>query len=160
KVAAQSHHGAPVGAGASRGGGGGSAPPSSGEFQLPSIPPSGAAGGNKCPACGAAMLPTAISCMDCGWMPASADDDAGPGGGDVIVCNNPACMAANPANQRNCIRCDNVLPTPPGTMIKSRYRIEKQLAVGGFGAVYLATDTKSKASVAVKDMICADPQEF
>src|SRR6266511_3726990 len=33
--------------------------------------------------------------------------------------------------------------------------------MGGFGAVYLATDTKSNnREVAIKDMICADPQEF
>src|SRR5204862_5109558 len=40
-------------------------------------------------------------------------------------------------------------------------RIERLLAMGGFGAVYLATDTKAKdRPVAVKDMICADSQEF
>ncbi len=33
--------------------------------------------------------------------------------------------------------------------------------MGGFGAVYLATDTKNgNRPVAIKDMICADPQEF
>src|SRR5436305_14767774 len=33
--------------------------------------------------------------------------------------------------------------------------------MGGFGAVYLASDTKANnRPVAVKDMICADPQEF
>ena len=42
-----------------------------------------------------------------------------------------------------------------------RYRLEKLLAMGGFGAVYLATDTKSSnRQVAIKDMICDDPQEF
>jgi serine/threonine protein kinase len=46
-------------------------------------------------------------------------------------------------------------------MLHGRYRIERQLAVGGFGAVYLATDTKQdNRAVAIKDMICADPQEF
>jgi serine/threonine protein kinase len=46
-------------------------------------------------------------------------------------------------------------------MLHGRYRIERQLAVGGFGAVYLATDTKmGNRPVAIKDMICADPQEF
>jgi serine/threonine-protein kinase len=45
-------------------------------------------------------------------------------------------------------------------MINNRYKIEKQLAVGGFGAVYLATDTKTNAAVAIKDMICEDPGEF
>ena len=53
------------------------------------------------------------------------------------------------------------LPTPPGTVLHSRYRVEKQLAVGGFGAVYSATDLKANnRPVAIKDMICADPQEF
>lgn len=166
KVAAASHHGQvpimPVGAGAAKGSTGAShAGASSADFQLPAIPAAGAAaGGGKCPACSAAMLASAICCMECGWTQPSAEDDAGPPGGDVIVCNNPNCGAANPPTQRNCIRCDNVLPTPPGTMIKNRYKIEKQLAVGGFGAVYLATDTKTKASVAVKDMINSDPQEF
>src|SRR5438874_13256287 len=33
--------------------------------------------------------------------------------------------------------------------------------MGGFGAVYLATDTKANnRPVAIKDMICADQQEF
>jgi serine/threonine protein kinase len=105
------------------------------------------------------MLPSAICCMDCGWTQPSADDAAGESD-QVIVCNNPMCGVANPPSERNCVRCGNVLPTPTGTMIKNRYRIEKQLAVGGFGAVYLATDTKTKAQVAIKDMICGDPQEF
>src|SRR5262249_54313792 len=35
------------------------------------------------------------------------------------------------------------------------------LAIGGFGAVYLAADTKQgNREVAIKDMICADPGEF
>ena len=46
-------------------------------------------------------------------------------------------------------------------MMHGRYRIEKLLAMGGFGAVYLAKDTKhGDRPVAIKDMICADPQEF
>ena len=159
KVAAASHHGqVPILPVPGKGGSSSSSGASSAEFQLPSV----AAGGpNKCPACGAGMAATAISCMDCGWMPPSEDEEAGgDAGGGVIVCNNPACGVANPPTERNCVRCSNVLPTPPGTMIKNRYRIEKQLAVGGFGAVYLATDTKTKASVAIKDMICGDPGEF
>jgi serine/threonine protein kinase len=46
-------------------------------------------------------------------------------------------------------------------MLHGRYRVERLLAIGGFGAVYLATDTKAgNRSVAIKDMICADPEEF
>jgi len=32
--------------------------------------------------------------------------------------------------------------------------------MGGFGAVYRAVDTKTGVPVAIKDMICADPEEF
>jgi serine/threonine-protein kinase len=46
-------------------------------------------------------------------------------------------------------------------MLHGRYRIERLIAMGGFGAVYLATDVKANnRPVAIKDMICADPQEF
>jgi len=45
--------------------------------------------------------------------------------------------------------------------LHGRYRIERQLAIGGFGAVYQATDLREgERPVAVKDMICSDPQEF
>jgi len=46
-------------------------------------------------------------------------------------------------------------------MLHGRYRIEALLAIGGFAAVYVATDTQQgNRPVAVKDMICTDPQEF
>jgi serine/threonine protein kinase len=97
--------------------------------------------------------------MDCGYLlhaDASAEAEGAP-----VFCPNPACGVANPPGERNCVRCSTVLPTSPGTMLHNRYRIEKLLAMGGFGAVYLATDTKANnRQVAIKDMICADPQEF
>lgn len=117
-----------------------------------------AAGKNHCPACKAELLPGAISCMDCGYLlqPESAEPQGKP-----VLCPNPACGVANGPGDRNCQRCGSPLPTPPGTVLHGRYRIDKQLAVGGFGAVYLATDTKNgNKHVAVKDMICADPTEF
>jgi serine/threonine protein kinase len=97
--------------------------------------------------------------MDCGYLiqsePAGADEGA------PNLCPNPACGVANPPGERNCQRCSTVLPTAPGTVLHGRYRVEKLLAMGGFGAVYLATDTKANnRPVAIKDMICADPQEF
>jgi predicted Ser/Thr protein kinase len=149
---------AAVGAGAKAGP---APPPSSMDFNLPNIPQqsSGGAGATKCPACASDLLPGAISCMDCGFMLQQDTGDTG-GGEAPIICTNPACGVANAPTERNCARCGNVLPTPSGTMVANRYRIEKQLAVGGFGAVYLATDTKSSASVAIKDMICEDPGEF
>ncbi len=46
-------------------------------------------------------------------------------------------------------------------MLHGRYRIDKLLAIGGFSAVYLAGDLQNAGkAVAVKDMICNEPQEF
>ena len=120
-----------------------------------------AAGGTPttCPACGSNLLPGAIACMDCGFLlqqEGGQESELAPN-----ICTNPACGVANPPGERNCVRCSTPLPTAPGTMLHGRYRIERLLAMGGFGAVYLATDVKAKdRPVAVKDMICADPQEF
>src|SRR5579884_2828623 len=114
----------------------------------------------ECPACKAALLPGAIACMDCGYLiqsdSASTDTEGTPN-----LCPNPACGVANPPGEHYCQRCSTPLPTPPGTLLHGRYRIERLLAIGGFGAVYLATDTNANnRPVAIKDMICADQQEF
>ncbi len=128
----------------------------------PAPPPPAPSGGTpaECPACKSPLNPGAIACMDCGYLiqsePAGAGEEGAPN-----LCPNPACGVANPPGERNCQRCSTLLPTAPGTVLHGRYRIERLLAMGGFGAVYLATDTKNKnAKVAIKDMICADPQEF
>src|SRR5207247_2928897 len=60
-----------------------------------------------------------------------------------------------------CQRCGNPLPIAGGTLLAGRYRLDKLLKMGGFGAVYMATDTKAgNRPVAIKDMIGNDPQEF
>jgi predicted Ser/Thr protein kinase len=140
-------------------------PPATGSRPQISVPPAAAKPAaapttpTKCPACSADLLPGAIACMDCGYLLQA--DTAADAEGAPNICPNPACGVANPPGERNCQRCSTPLPTSPGTMLHGRYRIEKLLAVGGFGAVYLATDTKQgNRPVAVKDMICADPQEF
>jgi predicted Ser/Thr protein kinase len=140
----------------------------SSNFSLPGVPPAPPKAGSgatpsACPACGSGLLPGAIACMDCGFL---LQSDAGAAAGDAegpapILCSNPACGVANSPNERNCVRCSTPLPTAPGTVLHNRYKIEKLLAMGGFGAVYLAVDTKaSNRPVAIKDMICGDPQEF
>jgi hypothetical protein len=112
----------------------------------------------ECPACKATLLPGAVSCMDCGFL--IQGDTASDQEGAPNLCTNPACGVANPPGERNCQRCGTPLPMAAGTLLHGRYRIERQLAVGGFGAVYLSTDTKENRPVAVKEMICPDPQEF
>jgi serine/threonine protein kinase len=98
--------------------------------------------------------------MECGYL-LRDEQAATEAEGSPDLCPNPACGVANPPGERYCQRCGTPLPTPPGTLLHGRYRVERLLAVGGFGAVYLATDTKAgDRPVAVKDMICADPQEF
>jgi predicted Ser/Thr protein kinase len=118
-----------------------------------------ATGGGKCPACQSPLPGGATVCLVCGWV--QAEIETGKGDGEqMVLCTNPACAVANPPTERYCVRCNTMLPTAPGTMLHNRYKIDKLLAMGGFGAVYLATDTKSGDKVAIKDMICADPDEF
>jgi serine/threonine-protein kinase len=105
------------------------------------------------------LLEGAIACMDCGFL--IQPEAAGAEEGAVNLCTNPACGVANPPGERYCQRCSTVLPTAPGTVLHGRYKVRKLLAMGGFGAVYLAEDVKAgNREVAIKDMICADPQEF
>ncbi len=81
--------------------------------------------------------------------------------GPPNLCPNPACGVANPPGERACQRCTTPLRYPTGTMLYNRYRIDKHLADGGFGQVYMGTDTKGgNRPVAIKEMICGDPQEF
>jgi predicted Ser/Thr protein kinase len=114
----------------------------------------------ECPSCKAPLLPGATACMDCGYL--LQGDGAGlEAEGSPNLCPNPSCGVANPPGERLCQRCGGPLPIPSGTLLHGRYRIDKLLAIGGFAAVYLAADTKqANRPVAIKDMICNDPQEF
>jgi serine/threonine protein kinase len=124
----------------------------------PDIPKAGAP--STCPSCGSKLLEGAISCMDCGYLLQSDSGPAEPEG-PPNLCTNPACGVANPPGERNCGRCGNPLPIAGGTLLHGRYRLDKLLKMGGFGAVYKATDTKvNDRPVAIKDMIGNDPQEF
>jgi serine/threonine-protein kinase len=121
--------------------------------QLPALPP------QNCPSCGAKLLDGAVACMDCGYL--LKNDSATSIEGLPNLCPNPACGVANPVGERYCQRCNNPLPIAGGTLLHGRYRLDKLLKMGGFGAVYMATDTKvDSRAVAIKDMIGNDPQEF
>ncbi len=114
----------------------------------------------KCPACGSTLNEGAVACMDCGFM-LQADTGPAEPEGPPNLCANAACGVANPPGERNCQRCGNPLPIAGGTLLHGRYRLDKLLKMGGFGAVYKGTDTKQgDRPVAVKDMIGNDPQEF
>jgi eukaryotic-like serine/threonine-protein kinase len=114
----------------------------------------------KCPACGSTLNEGAVACMDCGFM-LQADTGPAEPEGPPNLCANPACGVANPPGERNCQRCGNPLPIAGGTLLHGRYRLDKLLKMGGFGAVYMGVDTKqANRAVAVKDMIGNDPQEF
>jgi serine/threonine-protein kinase len=98
--------------------------------------------------------------MECGYLlqceGAALESEETPN-----LCPNTACGVANPPGEHVCQRCGSPLPIPPGTTLHGRYRIEGLLAIGGFAAVYRASDIRhGNRTVAVKDMICADPQEF
>src|SRR5258707_1256540 len=108
------------------------APPSA-PITTPAPPPTP----TECPACKSPLLPGAIACMDCGFL-LQSDTAADANEGPPNLCTNPACGVANPPGERNCQRCSTPLPTAPGTMLHNRYRIDRLLAMGGFGAVYLA----------------------
>lgn len=112
----------------------------------------------QCPACNAALPPGATMCLECGWT--CETEPVAEAGAPVVLCTNPACGAANPVGQQYCQRCQTMLPSAPGSMLEGRYRIEKLLAMGGFGAVYRAVDTRTNLTVAIKDMICPDAEEF
>ena len=114
----------------------------------------------NCPACGSTLNEGAVACMDCGFM-LQADTGPAEPEGPPNLCANPACGVANPPGERNCARCGNPLPIAGGTLLHGRYRLEKLLKMGGFGAVYRGVDTKQgDRAVAVKDMIGNDPQEY
>ncbi len=98
--------------------------------------------------------------MECGYL-LQGEGVAIEQEGTPNLCPNPSCGVANQPGERTCQRCGSPLPIPAGTLLHGRYRIERLLAIGGFAAVYLATDTKQgNQAVAVKDMICNDSQEF
>ncbi len=44
----------------------------------------------------------------------------------------------------------------PGTLLQNRYRVVKQIGLGGMGAVYLATDERFASTVAVKQTLFDD----
>ena len=83
------------------------------------------------------------SCADCGNINRS----------DAKFCSNCGLSFANAA------------PSGPvylqsGTLLEKRYQIGKMLGKGGFGAAYLAIDTRLKRECVVKQMLPPDKQDY
>jgi serine/threonine protein kinase len=67
----------------------------------------------------------------------------------------PFCAATLNDTPSHCPNCGADLRSPHlerGTLIDARYRIETVLGQGGFGITYLATDTRTNARVAIKEL--------
>ncbi|MFN5330649.1 MAG: serine/threonine protein kinase [Planctomycetota bacterium] len=112
----------------------------------------------SCPLCAGPWSPGAVACGDCGFMP----QPVAPPAPQVpqIRCIHPPCGASNDVGRKTCLRCGTLLPCPPGTVLEDRYRVDALLALGGFGAVYRGTDLASGATIAIKEMLCADKAQF
>lgn len=114
----------------------------------------------KCPACQEPLNGAAL-CIGCGWVAKPlGSSPAVEAEEQPLLCTNPACGTANARSARYCARCQAMLPSPPGAMLHNKYRVDRLLAIGGFGGVYLAHDVTANRPVAIKDMLAADKEEF
>lgn len=111
----------------------------------------------QCPACGADILFGALSCMDCGFLLAAAEESTGQA--LTELCPNPTCGVANSAGERHCARCGTALRSGLPTFY-NRFKVEKVLEKRDASCDYLARDLKTDRLVKVKEMIGQSEADF
>jgi serine/threonine-protein kinase len=76
-----------------------------------------------------------------------------------MIC--PSCSTELPPRASFCAGCGRRIEDPfVGIVLNARYRIDERIAVGGFGAIYRATQVLNRRAVAIKIMhreLAADP---
>ncbi|MBN1146992.1 MAG: protein kinase [Anaerolineales bacterium] len=93
--------------------------------------------GNACPKCGTPNRNSARFCANCG--------------APLLSGVSPASASARPSPSLDS-------QSPPIALLQSRYRIERELARGGFGAVYRAWDLNLNKLCAVKENLETSPE--
>jgi len=107
-----------------------------------------------CPSCGKANPVGSLYCDDCGADLRKATRVLPDKVMDVtlnqveVQCN---CGAFNPANLHKCQKCGALMPFPNGVILKSRYKIQDCLGVGGVGVVYQVEDLETHLSFMIKE---------
>src|SRR5215213_1451420 len=73
--------------------------------------------------------------------------------------DGPAQLSQNPLTSFSKSRPRSFKPDAmiePGTLLQNRYRVERQIGLGGMGAVYIATDERFNSTVAIKQTFFFD----
>lgn len=97
---------------------------------------------NTCPQCFASCSPQARFCVQCGSQLTSIENT-------TIALPAARYVARAPFSAR---------PICPGNLLAGRYRIERRLGAGGFGATFLASDTQLNNRHCVVKQLTIDPQ--
>ena len=103
----------------------------------------------NCPKCGVKNRNTAAFCLSCGFNLTASESYAPPKSPDEPIVTAVIAPESRPKD------------TAPVTLQNGRYKLKNKIGSGGMGCVFLATDTRMKCQVVVKEMfnMSVDPDE-